>query len=468
MIEEPARVAGITVQPELVTRLVEDTDTGEALPLLAFTLAQLAADIGRGGRLSMARYDQLGGVQGALISQADRALADALEVNHRTRDQVISGLLRLVTVNEEGHPVRWLVARDELAAPVKAELEAFTAKRLLTADVQADGTVVLGVTHEAFLSAWPPLASAINAAAAALRARRAVELAAAEWDDAGRQSLLLWERGQLAAAVEGTGARRAARRSDSGLPEPRSTWTRLVRFRPYRRRVLHTDKVELSPRARDFLNRSIGRDRTRRWRATTILSVLLVLAIVGGAIAFVQQQEAQAQKRIAQQQLRIATARQLIAEAGPALDDDPFEALQLGIAAQGIEDNPETRASLVTSLISTPYAGTLTGHHDLVAGLAFSPNGKILASGSDDETCRLWDFSDPSRPMPLGQPLQEHADVNSVAFTPDGSVLALGLADKTVHLWSIREPTHPFPLGPPVETHNGEVRGVGFPDDKRS
>jgi hypothetical protein len=50
--------------------------------------------------------------------------------------------------------------------------------------------------------------------------------------------------------------------------------------------------------------------------------------------------------------------------------------LQLGIAAQGLEGNAETRASLVTNLILTPYAGILTGHDDLVAGIAFSPKGK--------------------------------------------------------------------------------------------
>ena len=184
------------------------------MPLLAFTLAQLAENLPRGGQLSMTRYEQLGGVQGALRSQADAALADALAINHRTRDQVISGLLRLVTIDEGGHPIRWPVDRAELAAPVQAELEAFIAKRLVTADVQDDGGVVLGVTHEAFFSAWPPLAAAINAATAALRARRAVELAAAEWDDAGRPSVLLLERAQLAAAVDATGARHLSRRSD--------------------------------------------------------------------------------------------------------------------------------------------------------------------------------------------------------------------------------------------------------------
>jgi hypothetical protein len=79
VIEGPARLVGIDVEDHLVSRLVDDTDTGEALPLLAFTLAQLARGIRRGGQLSTARYDQLGGVQGALTRQADEALADAVD-----------------------------------------------------------------------------------------------------------------------------------------------------------------------------------------------------------------------------------------------------------------------------------------------------------------------------------------------------------------------------------------------------
>jgi TIR domain len=61
VIQGPARLAGIGVDDELVARLVADTGNGEALPLLAFTLAQLVDGIGRGGQLSGARYDQLGG-----------------------------------------------------------------------------------------------------------------------------------------------------------------------------------------------------------------------------------------------------------------------------------------------------------------------------------------------------------------------------------------------------------------------
>jgi hypothetical protein len=73
VIEGPARLAGIEVDEDLVAQLVADTDSGEALPLLAYTLVQLADGVGRGGRLLASRYAQLGGVHGALGRQADAA-----------------------------------------------------------------------------------------------------------------------------------------------------------------------------------------------------------------------------------------------------------------------------------------------------------------------------------------------------------------------------------------------------------
>ncbi|MGH3799823.1 MAG: TIR domain-containing protein [Pseudonocardiaceae bacterium] len=209
VIEQPAQLAGIDLDKGLVDRLVDDTHSGEALPLLAFTLAQLAQCLTRGGRLSGARYDQLGGVQGALTRHADAALAQAIITGGRGRAEVIAGLLRLVTVDEQGHPTRWRIPREDLPAPVVTELDAFVTQRLLTTDTHND-TVVIGVAHEAFLSAWSPLAQAIEANASALRARRAVEQAAAHWHQDGCPHQRLWSGGQLAAAVTDTGARPGA------------------------------------------------------------------------------------------------------------------------------------------------------------------------------------------------------------------------------------------------------------------
>jgi hypothetical protein len=158
VIQGPARLAGIVVAEDLVARVVADTDSGEALPLLAFTLAQLASGISRGGHLSGARYDQLGGVQGALTRQADAALGEASAATGRGREEVIAGLLRLVTMDEQGRPARWRVPRDELPEPVIRELDTFVRRRLLTTDTDQDRAVV-GVAHEVFLPAWPPLAA---------------------------------------------------------------------------------------------------------------------------------------------------------------------------------------------------------------------------------------------------------------------------------------------------------------------
>jgi DNA polymerase III delta subunit len=77
VIEKPAKVAGLSFEDDPVVQLVADTGSGDALPLLAFTLEQLADGVRRGGKLTHQRYDGIGGVHGALQRQADAALEDA-------------------------------------------------------------------------------------------------------------------------------------------------------------------------------------------------------------------------------------------------------------------------------------------------------------------------------------------------------------------------------------------------------
>jgi eukaryotic-like serine/threonine-protein kinase len=81
-----------------------------------------------------------------------------------------------------------------------------------------------------------------------------------------------------------------------------------------------------------------------------------------------------------------------------------------------------------------PEVSTLYGHSSDVLCLAFSPDGKRLASASRDQTVKLWD------PATNGQELctfRGHSDVvNSVAFSPDGKCIASGSWDKTVKLWN--------------------------------
>jgi hypothetical protein len=191
VIAGPARVAGIRVSDALVAKLVDDTGDGTALPFLSFMLRQLSAGVARGGEMTLARHNELGGVKKALGQQADQALAEAESESGLTGEQVVQTLIELVTVSDGGSIVRRRRRLQGVDDRFYHVLTPFIDRRLLTVRRERDETYV-DVAHESFFTAWDPLVRAIDTQLDRLKLRRQVERDALTWDEAGRPASHLW------------------------------------------------------------------------------------------------------------------------------------------------------------------------------------------------------------------------------------------------------------------------------------
>ncbi|MDX8034486.1 TIR domain-containing protein [Lentzea sp. BCCO 10_0856] len=461
VITGPAKVAGLKVHPELVAQLVEDTASGEALPLLAFTLQHLAMNVPRGGTLSSERYENLGGVHGALARHADDVLDSAVSETGLCREELLSRLAALATLDLTGRPTRKRVNLAQVDETAQKALEVFVRHRLLTASGDKQGRWI-GVAHEALFTEWRPLRSAIDERQIGLRAAQSVELDASQWiEGASADHLLLNE--DTFAAIEPLV-------SDDDLT-------------PDARRYLATSRVRI--RALQ------GQRRRDRRRTVSWLAVFLAAAVGAAGLAAIQWRTASVERDT-------ATARALVAQAQVARNSSPQLALRLGMAAHELAPSSDTNTELVNTLLTTRYGGSFG---ETVSAVAFGPTGHTAVVGSTDGTASLWDLTDKPRRLTrwtgsgaaitsvalsadiaaigssdgsvlvqgTGKSSRQHRlppgpPVTSVAFDRTGTLLAIGRSDGTTALWSVV--LWPTPLGEPFKRQGVGVSSVAFSGSK--
>ena len=107
-----------------------------------------------------------------------------------------------------------------------------------------------------------------------------------------------------------------------------------------------------------------------------------------------------------------------------------------------------------------PLVATLTGHEGEVTSIAYSFDGRLLASGSDDGTVRIWNTRTGEEAM---APLRSNeGQIKSIAFSPDGQHIVMGGEGNAVHVWDVMTGCAALP---PLRGHSDVIRSVAFSPD---
>lgn len=396
----PAQRVGLTVEPGLLPVLLADMganagpgeDTSGRLPLLAHALRATWWKRS-GATLTLAGYQDTGGIYGAIATTADRTY-DRLSEPARTVARSV--FLRLVRIGSDTEDTRRLVPHNELSHglsdsdAVAEVVHAYTQRRLLTQERQG-----LTITHSALLRAWPRLRSWIDTDRAGHVFRQELEARARAWTHTGEEASVLYRGATLAAA---------------------QTWA-------------EEHRTDLTDEVSRFLAASHRAAAAMRRVRQVVLAVIMVISLVASGLAVVAFNE----RADAINQRDQAVAQLAANEARSLANSQPGLAKQLALVAYRLD--PALGPSMLASFLDKP--GILDAP-DQITDMAASAAGGTLAF-STGSAVALWSANSHARTRITG------VSAGPVALTPDGEALAAATG-AGLRMWSLTVPGHPLPL----------------------
>jgi len=415
-IEEPAKRGGWEFEPGLVDALLNDIGAQSAskpepgaLPLLSHAL--LATWEHRRGRaFTLDGYRASGGVRGAIAETAESVFNDQL-------NQIQQGIardvfLRLTELGDGTEDTRRRATLNELvqesaeAIQLRGVLNTLAEARLITLNEDS-----AEVSHEALIREWQRLHEWLTQDREGLLLHRHLTESAHEWESRGRDPAELYRGARLAQAREWASANEdrlnAAERAFLAASSDQEQHDALEREEQRQR------ELEAAQRLVETQSRAAKQLRLRAMFLTGAFILALVLA--GVAVFFGTQANQNASE--AQQNAKYAKSRELAAAAINNLEEDPERSILLALQAESTVHTTEAEKALHCSIPDSRVVLAL--HHDGgVWNVAYSPDGKHIATIGGDGTVKIWDAQTGQLLITLD------SQAGGIDYSPDGKRLA--------------------------------------------
>ncbi|MEQ8962294.1 MAG: hypothetical protein RLP02_30940 [Coleofasciculus sp. C2-GNP5-27] len=428
-ITEPAKQVGLEIERELVTQMLHDVEGPGSLPLLQYTLTELWRQR-QMNRLTLADYTKLGGVKGTLQKRADQVYESLSKDQQLIAKRIF---LELTQLGEGTEDTRRQVFKqefinDELSQELVEQVmtQLADARLLVTSQLRVRGEsgatlTVVDVAHEALIRHWTRLRQWLNENREAMRKERKLEEAANEWESQGKPE-------ERAFLLEGPKLLEAEsfleEYADLGLLSKVAQEFIQV-SQAYQKRLRQQEEERQRREQR----------QTRRTIQVGIVSLIFVTGLAVVATGFGLRSRKQAQ--IANAKELAATAEWIRSQHPDLYETSILLAVESVERFQKLGERSMEADRALREGLTLPTTVSQVSHENVVNAVAFSPDGKYLATASYDNTARISEVNTGKEVARIS-----HEDwVNAVAFSPDGEYLATASSDNTARVhWRDTQP----------------------------